>query len=122
MTPANGLAANGKLTITTTVPSSAAAQQSVPRPLQGIALISVGLLLFLPKRRLILGGVRSLVLTLFLISGLISLSGCGQSSSSPSGPSTNKSGTPSGTQVVTVSATDSSGKLVHSASFQIVVQ
>jgi hypothetical protein len=122
VTPANGLVVSGKLTITTTVPSRAAAQQSAPRPLQGIALISVGLLLFLPKRRLILGGVCSLVLTLFLISGLISLSGCGQSSSSPSGPSTNKSGTPSGTQVVTVSATDSSGKLAHSASFQIVVQ
>jgi hypothetical protein len=122
VTPANGLVTNGKLTITTTAPSTAA-QQAVPRPLQGIGLISVGLLLFLPRRRLILEGVRSVVLTLFLISGLISLSGCSQSSSSPSGPSTpNNPGTPTGTQVVTVSATDSSGKLVHSASFQIVVQ
>jgi hypothetical protein len=123
VTLANGLVASGKVTITTTAPSSAATQQAVPRPLQGIALIGVGLLLLLPKRRLILEGFRSVVLTLFLISGLISLSGCGQSSSSPSGPRTpNNPGTPTGTQVVTVSATDSSGKLAHSASFQIVVQ
>ena len=121
VTPASGLAANGKLTITTTAPSSAA-QQSVPRPLEGIALISAGLLLLFPKRRLVLKGVHSAVLTLFLLSGLISLSGCGQSSSSPSGPGTpNTPGTPAGTQVVTVLATDSSG-LKHSASFQIVVQ
>jgi hypothetical protein len=124
MTPANGLVATGKLTITTTAPSSAM-ERGAPRSLEGIALVSVGVLLFLPGRRLNRRGIYFAVVMLFLIGGFVSLSGCSSSGgagnpSNPSMPST--LGTPVGTQTVTVSATDASGKLTHSASFQIVVQ
>jgi hypothetical protein len=124
MTPANGLVATGKLTITTTAPSSAM-ERGAPRSLEGIALVSVGVLLFLPGRRLNRRGIYFTVVMLFLIGGFVSLSGCSSSGgagnpSNPSMPST--LGTPVGTQTVTVSATDASGKLTHSASFQIVVQ
>jgi hypothetical protein len=121
VTPAAGVPATGKLTITTTAPSSAM-DRGVPRPLEGIALMSVGVLLFLPGRRLNRRGIYSTVVMLFLICGIVSLSGCSSSggSSNPSNPS--NPGTPGGTQTVTVSATDASGKLTHSVTLQIVVQ
>jgi hypothetical protein len=118
VTSAAGVPATGKLTITTTAPSSAM-ERRVPRSLEGIALMSVGVLLFLPGRRLNRRGIYSAVVMLFLIGGFVSLSGC-SSSGGPSNPS--NPGTPAGTQTVTVSATDASDKLTHSASFQIVVQ
>jgi uncharacterized protein YceK len=70
--------------------------------------------------------MHSILIVLFLTCGLIALSGCGGSNSSSSGdsaPSTPSTpGTPAGTQTITVSATDSTGKLSHSVTLQIVVQ
>jgi ABC-type glycerol-3-phosphate transport system substrate-binding protein len=68
----------------------------------------------------------SALMVLFVMGGLISLSGCGGANASASGggPSTTTTtpGTPTGTQTITVSATDSTGKLTHSVTLQIVVQ
>ena len=118
VTPAAGVPASGKLTITTTAPSSAM-ERGVPRPLEGIALVSAGVLLLWPGRGLNRRGIYSAVVMLFLIGGFVSLSGC-SSSGGPSNPS--NPGTPTGTQTVTVSATDSSGKLTHSITLQMMVQ
>jgi Bacterial Ig-like domain (group 3)/FG-GAP-like repeat len=127
VTPSNGAAATTKLTITTTAPS-ASTQRGAIRPLEPMAWFSVTFLLFLPGRRAKRYRHRmySVLMVLFLMGGLISLSGCGGANASASGgaPSTTTStpGTPTGTQTITVSATDSTGKLAHSVTLQIVVQ
>jgi hypothetical protein len=85
---------------------------------------SVVFLLFLPRRWLKL--YRYHIYSLLLVLFLISLSGCGGSNTSssggtaPSAPGT--PGTPTGMQSITVSANDSTGKLSHSVTLQIVVQ
>ena len=128
VTPSNGTAAGTKLTITTTAPS-AANQRGAIRSLEPMAWLSVTFLLFLPGRAAKRYRHRLYsVLAVFLMGGLISLSGCGggnaaanngggTGSTTPSSP-----GTPTGTQTITVSATDSTGKLTHSVTLQIVVQ
>jgi hypothetical protein len=127
VSPNNGTAATTRLTITTTAPS-AATQRGAIRPLKQIAWVSVLFLLFLPGRaaKLYRHRMRSVLIVLFLMCGLISLSGCGGSNSSSSGggaPSTPSTpGTPAGTQTITVSATDSTSKLSHSVTVQMVVQ
>ena len=91
---------------------------------------SVIFLLFLPGRALkrYRHRIYSVLIVLFLMGGLISLSGCGGGNASPStveAPSsttTSTPGTPTGMQTITVSATDSTGKLTHSVTLQIVVQ
>jgi hypothetical protein len=129
VTPSNGAAASTKLTITTTAPS-AASQRAAVRPLEPMAWFSVTFLLFLPGRaaKRYRHGMYCLVMVLFLMAGVLSLSGCGGANASGtnggSTPSTTTStpGTPTGTQTITVSATDSSGKLTHSVTLQVVVQ
>jgi hypothetical protein len=124
MSPNNGMAATTKLTITTTAPS-AATQRAAIRPLQQIAWVSVLFLLFLPGRaaKLYRHRIGSVLIALFLMCGLISLSGCGGSKSSSGGGSAPTTpGTPVGTQTITVSATDSTTKLSHSVTLQMVVQ
>jgi hypothetical protein len=85
-----------------------------------MAWLSVTFLLFLEHYR-----HRLYLLVLFLMGGLISLSGCGGANASAnnvgSAPSTTPStpGTPTGTQTITVSATDSNGKLTHSVTLQV---
>jgi hypothetical protein len=60
---------------------------------------------------------------LFLMSGLLSLLACGHSSPSPNSAGTPTTpGTPTGTQTITVATTDSTGKLSHSVTLQIMVQ
>jgi hypothetical protein len=128
VTPSNGAAAGTKLTITTTAPS-AATQRAAVRPLAPMAWFSVTFLLFLPGRatKRYRHRVCSVLSALFLMGGLISLSGCGGANASTSGsssPSTTTStpGTPTGTQTITVSATDSTGKLTHTVILQVIVQ
>jgi hypothetical protein len=129
VTPSNGAAASTKLTITTTAPS-AASQRAAVRPLEPMAWFSVTFLLFLPGRaaKRYRHGMYCLVMVLFLMAGVLSLSGCGGANASGtnggSTPSTTTStpGTPTGTQTITVSATDSTGKLTHSVTLQVVVQ
>jgi hypothetical protein len=126
-TPGNGTAATTKLSITTTAPSPET-QRGAVRSLEQILWANLVFLLFLPGRSLKLYRHRiySVFLVLFLISGLISLSGCGGSNSSSSGgtaPSApSATGTPTGMQTITVSANDSTGKLSHSVTLQILVQ
>ena len=124
VTLANGTAATTKLTITTTA-ASTATQRGALQPLEPIAWMSALCLLFLPGRisERYRHRMDSVLIVLFLIGGLISLSGCGGGNASGVGktpPST--PGTPKGTQTTTVSATDSTGKLTHSVTLQIVVQ
>jgi Bacterial Ig-like domain (group 3)/FG-GAP-like repeat len=126
VTPGGGMAATTKLTITTTAPS-AATQRGGLRPMETMAWLSFAFLLFLPGRGSILTRRRmySVVAVLFLSGGLMSLAGCGSGSASsggstPSTPST--PGTPTGTQTITVSASDTTNKLSHSVTLQIVVQ
>jgi Bacterial Ig-like domain (group 3)/FG-GAP-like repeat len=127
VTPSNG-AATTKLTITTTAPS-AATQRTAIRPLEPMAWLSVTFLLFLPGRvaKRDQRHMYSVLTVLFLVGGLMLLSGCGGANASPSAgsaPSTapSTSGTPTGAQTITVSATDSTGKLIHSVNLQVVVQ
>jgi hypothetical protein len=94
-----------------------------------MAWFSVILLFFLPGRaaKRYRHRMYSVLVALFLMGGLISLSGCGGGNASTSGsssPSTTTStpGTPAGTQTITVSATDSTGRLAHSVTLQVVVQ
>jgi hypothetical protein len=127
VTPSNGAAATTKLTVTTTAPS-AATQRGAIRPLEPLAWFSVTFLLFLPGRtaKRYRHRMYSVLIVLFVMGGLISLSGCGGANASASGgassTTTSTPGTPTGTQTITVSATDSTGKLTHSVTLQIVVQ
>jgi hypothetical protein len=120
VTPATGATATTTLTITTTAPTTAL----LPRltlPLHGIAFASLVLLVFSPHRLRKLSHrlMRASLLTVFLAAGLLSLAGC---SSSPKNPTTTNPGTPVGLQTITVTATDSAGKLSHTATFQVTVQ
>jgi hypothetical protein len=82
---------------------------------------SVVFLLFLPGR--CLKRCRHRIYSLLLLLFLISLSGCGGSNASSSGTTTSSTpGTPTGMQTITVSANDSTRKLSHSVTLQIVVQ
>jgi hypothetical protein len=123
VTPGNGTAATTKLTITTTAPSAETRRGAV-RSLQPIVWASVVFLLFLPGRWLKLHRYR--IYSLLLVPFLISLSGCGGSNTSSSGDTTPSApsapGTPTGMQTITVSANDSTGKLSHSVTLQVVVQ
>ncbi len=127
VTPTNGAAATTKLTITTTAPSPATQRGSI-RPLEPMAWFSVTFLLLLPARAVKRYRHRmySVLIVVFLMGGLISLSGCGGANASASGggatSTTSTPGTPAGTQTITVSATDSTGKLTHSITLQVVVQ
>ena len=120
VTPASGATATTTLTITTTAPTTAL----LPRltlPLHGIGFASLVLLVFSPHRLRKLSHrlMRASLLTVFLAAGLLSLAGC---SSSPKNPTTTNPGTPVGLQTITVTATDSAGKLSHTATFQVTVQ
>ena len=124
VTPANGTAVTSKLTISTTAPSTAMLRDVLPGPLQGIAWATLICFAFSPRRMLRWNRriwnrrtMHSALLVLFLIGGLLSLSGCGSSSSSTKNP-----GTPTGTQNVTVTVADSAGKISHTVTFQVVVQ
>ena len=123
VTPSNGTAATTKLTITTTA-SSAETQRGAGRSLEPVVWASVVFLLFIPGRWL--KRCRHRIYSLLLVLFLISLSGCGGSNSSSSGDTTSSApstpGTPTGMQTITVSANDSTGKLSHSVTLQIVVQ
>jgi hypothetical protein len=123
VTPGNGTAATTKLTITTTAPSAETRRGAV-RSLQPIVWASVVFLLFLPGRWLKVHRYR--IYSLLLVPFLISLSGCGGSNTSSSGDTTPSApsapGTPTGMQTITVSANDSTGKLSHSVTLQVVVQ
>ncbi len=119
VTSSNGTAAISMLTITTAAPSPAT-QPGTSGRMAGIASLGILFLLFPPMRRWKgdQGRTYTALLYIFLLAGLVVLSGCGgssQSSGSPSNP-----GTPAGTQTITVSTSD--GTISHSVSFQIVVQ
>ena len=121
--PSNGTAATTKLTITTTAPS-AETQRGAVRSLEPIVWTSVVFLLFLPGH--CLKRCRRRIYSLWLLLFLISLPGCGGSNASSSGATTSSApstpGTPTGMQTITVSANDSTRKLSHSVTLQIVVQ
>jgi hypothetical protein len=126
VTPGNGAAASTKLTIATTAPS-AATQRAAVRKLTPVAWVSVAFLLLLPGR----GSKRYrrwmyFVPMLVVMCSLISLSGCGGSKVSPAAGSasgtSNTPGTPAGTETITVTAADSTGKLSHVVTLQVVVQ
>jgi hypothetical protein len=126
VTAGNGTAASTKLTITTT-PPSAATQRAAVRKLATVAWASVAFLFLLPGR----GSKRYrrrmyFVPIVLLTCSLISLSGCGGSKASSGGSDTSGAasspGTPAGTQTITVTATDSTGKLSHAVTLQVVVQ
>jgi hypothetical protein len=120
VTPASGATATTTLTITTTAPTTALLPRLTLR-LHGIAFASLVLLVFSPHRLRKLSHrlMRASLLTVFLAAGLLSLAGC---SSSPKNPTTTNPGTPVGLQTITVTATDSAGKLSHTATFQVTVQ
>ena len=121
VTPANAMASSSKLTITTTAPSTATRRED-GGPLNRIAYASIVFLLLLPRRLWQLKSRRiySAMVIFFLMSGLLSLLACGHSPNSAGTPTT--PGTPTGTQTITVSTTDSTGKLSHSVTLQIMVQ
>ena len=120
VTSSNGKAATSTLTVTTGA-ASAATRPGTSGAIAGIASVGVFFLLFSPMR---LGRLRRTYLTLlyvFLLTGLVALSGCGGSGQSSGSASTRSNpGTPAGTQTITVSTSD--GTISHSVSFQIVVQ
>jgi Bacterial Ig-like domain (group 3)/FG-GAP-like repeat len=119
VTPANGAASTSTLTVTTTARTSALLKD-LTRPLQGIAWASLVLLAFTPRRTRTISRrlLHTGLLTLLLLTGLISLSGCGGGSSPPTPPS--NPGTPAGTYSINVTA--SSGALAHPITFQVIVQ
>jgi hypothetical protein len=125
VSPGNGAAASTKLTITTTAPS-AATQRAAVRKLTPVAWVSVAFLLLLPVR----GSKRyrrwMYFVPIVVMCSWISLSGCGGSKVSPAAGSasgaSNTPGTPAGTETITVTAADSTGKLSHAVTLQVVVQ
>jgi hypothetical protein len=120
LAPVDGKPATTKLTITTTAPSTSMLRRA-DRSSQGFALAAVFCLMLLPRRawRIYCNLVRSSLLLLLLLTGVMfSISGCSSSTSSSS-----SSGTPQGTQTITVAvAPASSGAPSHSISFQLIVQ
>jgi hypothetical protein len=118
VTPANGMAATSTLTVATTAPTSAMLR-GIAGPLQGIAWASIICLAFSPRRlwRSNRQLMRSGVLLVLLMSGLMAISGCSSSS-----PAITNPGTPKGTQTITVSVNDVAGGPSHNATLQITVQ
>jgi hypothetical protein len=118
VTPANGMASTSTLTIATTAPTTAM-MRGIGGPLQGIAWAGMICLAFSPRRlwrsnrRL----MRSGMLLVLLMSGLMALSGCSSGS-----PATTTPGTPKGTQTITVSVADLAGGPSHTTTVQITVQ
>jgi hypothetical protein len=119
LTPASGAAATSTLTITTTAPTTAMLRR-VTSGMQGIAMAGILCLTFVPwrTRKLNHSLLRTTLLTILLIAGLVSLSGC---SSSPNSSGTTNPGTPTGTQTITVTTADASGALSHTINFQLTV-
>ncbi len=126
VSPGNGTAANTKLTITTVAPSADTHRPAIRR-FATVAWVGFGFLLLLPGR-----GLRryrrwmSLVAIVLLTGNLIFLSGCGGSNASSSGSNasgaTSSPGTPTGTQMITITAASSTGNLSHAITLQVVVQ
>jgi hypothetical protein len=115
-----GPVVSSTITISTTAPTSAHLR-GLAKPFEGIAWASLLCITLFPHRmwRLNRRLMRASVLTLLLAIGLIHLSGC-SGSSSPSTPQ--NTGTPKGTQTITVTAADSAGGPSHSISLQLTVQ
>jgi hypothetical protein len=124
-TPASLTApADGQLISSTIVTSTttSAYLNGLAEPLRGIAWASLLCLALSPRRirQLNLRLIRASVFTLLLLIGFIHLTGCSSGSSSPSG--SQNSGTPKGTQTITVTAADSAGGPSHSLTLQLTVQ
>jgi hypothetical protein len=119
LTPASGASSTTTLTITTTATTSASLRNEISGSLRGIVWAGLVFLILSPHRMRRLNRLtRVSLLTFLLAAGLISFSGC--SSSSPKPPATTP-GTPSGVQIITVTAADS-GSTSHSINFQLTVQ
>jgi hypothetical protein len=120
LTPASGASSTTTLTIMTTATTSASLLNETSGSLPGIVWAGLVFLVLSPRRmrRLNCRLTRVSLLTFLLAAGLISLSGC--SSSSPKPPATIP-GTPSGVQIIAVTAADSSSTS-HSINFQLTVQ
>jgi hypothetical protein len=120
VSPSGNAAATTTLTVTTTAHSSALLQNNkIPdsRPVQTIAWVGAFLLLFSPKR---ISRFNRRLLGLWLLVPVTAslMGGCSGSSSAGSG----NSGTPKGTQTITVTAADAHNSLSHTVNFQITVQ
>jgi Bacterial Ig-like domain (group 3)/FG-GAP-like repeat len=128
-TVANAFNETTTLTISTTAPFTAAASVP-PRKLPGSAPAIAWASLFLclaslPQRmrRLNRQATRSVLFTLLLISGFLSVSGCSSSPAKPNPPTPiSTPGTPSGPQSVTVTAADTAGGPSHSTNIQFTIQ
>jgi hypothetical protein len=116
---ANGPSVSSTITVSTTAATSARLR-GIPGSLEGIAWASLLCITLFPRRiwqfnrRL----MRVSLLSLLLVIGLIHLTGCGGSSH----PTPQNTGTPKGTQTITVTAADSAGGPSHSISLQLTVQ
>jgi len=121
VTLTNGAVATTRLTLTTTAHPLALLRTLDRRP-QAIALAGLVLLAFSPRRLRTFNHrlMRARLLTFFLVTGLLSLSGC--NSSSPKNPATTNPGTPNGVQSITVMVADSVNNISHSLNFQLTVQ
>jgi Bacterial Ig-like domain (group 3)/FG-GAP-like repeat len=121
LTPqADGPLVSSTISISTTAPT-AAHLRGLAESFEGIAWASLLCVTLSPRRgwRLNRHLMRASMLTFLLAIGLIHLSGC---SSSPSPSTPQNTGTPKGTQTITVTASDSVGGPSHSISLQLTVQ
>jgi hypothetical protein len=118
VTPTNGAAATTTLTIATKAPSTAMLRK-IARPLSGIAWAGLVFFAFMPRRtrQLKTRLLRSTLVTLMLLGGVLSLSGCSSSSPSP----VKDPGTPAGPQSISVTVADSNGGSAHSIPFQVTI-
>jgi hypothetical protein len=115
-TPTNGTAATTNLTVATTAPATAMLQKN-NAPIPILACVGILCLAFSPRRTQRLSRRLTCLVILLLAGGLISISGCGNSPSTPKDP-----GTPAGTQSITVAVTDTASNASHSVTVQVVVQ
>jgi hypothetical protein len=116
VTPTNGAATTTTLTIATKAPSTAMLLK-IARPLSGIAWAGLVFFGFMPRRtrQLKTQLMRSALVMLMLLGGVLSLSGC--NSSSPA----KDPGTPAGPQSISVTVADSNGGSSHSIPFQVTI-
>jgi hypothetical protein len=116
----NGLPVTSDFVITTTAPSTASLQK-ILEPLEGISWAGLLGLILLRKRsrqfrRLL---AHPSLLALFLALSLLQISAC---SSSPSSAQTQNTGTPTGTQNLTITAADTAGGPSHTLTIQLTVR
>jgi Bacterial Ig-like domain (group 3)/FG-GAP-like repeat/FG-GAP repeat len=116
----NGLPVTSAFLITTTAPSTASLRKFL-EPLEGISWAGLLGLILLRKRSSQLRRrlAHPSLLALFLALSLLQISAC---SSSPSSAQTQNTGTPTGTQNLTITAADSAGGPSHTLTIQLTVR